>query len=45
MLKDIFTYAYRGSGKYILICCIVLSVIAEIVSLAPLFGAIAGIIL
>jgi hypothetical protein len=45
MLKDIFTYAYRGSGKYILICCIVLSVIAEIVSLAPLFGAIAGILL
>lgn len=45
MLKDIFTYAYRGSGKYILICCVVLSVVAEIVSLAPLFGAIAGLLL
>ena len=45
MLKDIFTYAYRGSGKYILICCIVLSVVAKIVALAPLFGAIAGILL
>lgn len=45
MLKDIFTYAYRGSGKYILICCVVLSIVAEIVSLAPLFGLIAGILL
>ncbi len=45
MLKDIFTYAYRGSGKYILICCIVLSVVAKIAALAPLFGAIAGILL
>lgn len=45
MLKDIFTYAYRGSGKYILICCVVLSVMAEIVSLAPIFGFIASILL
>ncbi|MGC4016344.1 MAG: hypothetical protein QM755_17740 [Luteolibacter sp.] len=45
LLGDIFTYALRGSGKYILITGAVLSVIADLVSLAPLIGILAGLVL
>jgi len=45
LLGDIFTYALRGSGKYILITGAVLSVIADFVSLAPLIGGLAGMVL
>jgi len=45
LLKDIFTYAYRGSGKYVLVVCIVLSVIASLVNFAPVIGAIASLLL
>ncbi len=41
---DILTYAYRGSGKSILITCAILSVLASIASIAPLFGWIASIL-
>ncbi|TAG10136.1 MAG: hypothetical protein EAZ42_04945 [Verrucomicrobia bacterium] len=44
ILKDILTYAYRGSGKYILILCVALSLVAELVSIAPLIGTIASIL-
>ena len=45
ILKDILTFAWRGSGKYVLITCVVLSVIADLARLAPLFGAIATLLL
>lgn len=45
ILKDILTYAYRGSGKYILILCVVLSLIARLAGLAPLVGPIASFLL
>lgn len=41
---DILTYAYRGSGKSILITCAILSVLAAIAGIAPLFGLIASIL-
>ncbi len=40
ILKDIFTYAYRGNGKYILVICAVLSVVAELLHFVPFAGAI-----
>ena len=45
ILKDILTYAYRGSGKYVLIFCVILSVVAELVGFAPLVGPIAALLL
>jgi hypothetical protein len=45
ILKDILTYAYRGSGKYVLIVCVVLSVVAELAGIAPLVGPIAALLL
>jgi hypothetical protein len=41
ILKDIITYAWRGSGKYVLLTCVVLSVIAKLAGIAPVFGGIA----
>lgn len=45
ILKDILTYAYRGSGKYVLILCVVLSLVAKLAGIAPLVGPIAGLLL
>jgi hypothetical protein len=45
ILKDILTYAYRGSGKYVLIVCVVLSVVAKLAGIAPLVGPIAALLL
>lgn len=45
ILKDILTYAYRGSGKYVLILCVALSLIAKLAGIAPLVGPIAGLLL
>ncbi len=45
ILKDILTYAYRGSGKYVLILCVVLSLITKLVGVVPLLGPIAGLLL
>lgn len=45
ILKDILTYAYRGSGKYVLVLCVVLSLIAKIAGIAPLVGPIASLLL
>lgn len=41
VLKDIITYAWRGSGKYVLLTCVVLSVITKLAEIAPIFGWIA----
>jgi hypothetical protein len=45
LLKDILSYAYRGSGKYILILCVVLSLVAKLAGIAPLVGPIAAFLL
>lgn len=45
ILKDILTYAYRGSGKYVLFFCVVLSIVAELAGIAPLVGPIAALLL
>ena len=45
ILQDIVTYAYRGSGKYVLILCVVLSLVAKLAGIAPLFGPIASILI
>lgn len=45
ILKDILTFAWRGRGKYVLITCIVLSIISDLAGLAPLFGGIAKLFL
>lgn len=45
ILKDILSYAYRGSGKYVLIVCVVLSVVAELAGIAPAVGPIAALLL
>ncbi len=45
ILKDILTYAYRGSGKYILLICSGLSIVADLAGLAPLVGIIATLLL
>ena len=45
IFTDIMTFAWRGSGKYLLITCVVLSVIADLASLAPLIGVVAVILL
>ena len=45
ILKDIATYAYRGSGKYIFLMCVILSICAKLVGIAPLVGPIATILL
>lgn len=45
ILKDILTYAYRGSGKYILILCVALSLVAKLAGIAPLVGPVASLLL
>ncbi|RYD39814.1 MAG: hypothetical protein EOP85_15315 [Verrucomicrobiaceae bacterium] len=45
LLKDILTYAVRGSGKYLLLTCVVLSVVADLAGIAPLLGGIAAVLL
>lgn len=45
ILKDIVTYSWRGSGKYVLATCVVLSVIAKLAGIAPLVGWIAALFL
>lgn len=45
LLSDGLTYAFRGSGKYMLILVAVLSVVADLVSLAPLIGGFAKLFL
>jgi len=44
LVIDILTYPYRGSGKYILIMCAILSLIAALSGFAPFFGLIASIL-
>lgn len=41
ILKDILTFAWRGRGKYVLITCMVCSMVADFAGFAPLFGGIA----
>ena len=45
LFGDILSYAYQGGGKYILIICVVLSVVADIASFAPIVGLIAYLVL
>lgn len=45
LLLDILTYAYRGSGKYVLSTCAVLSVVADLAGIAPLVGPVAALLL
>lgn len=45
LLGDVFTYAWRGSGKYVMLSCVVLSVISDLASFAPIFGLIATILI
>lgn len=45
LLKDVLTYAYRGSGKYVLLICAVLSVVAKLAGIAPLLGPVATVLL
>jgi len=45
ILIDIITYAYRGSGKYIFLLCVILSIVAKLAGLAPGIGAFASILL
>ena len=45
VVQDIFGYAVRGSGKYILIFGAIFSVAADLVGIAPLIGWIAGLLL
>ncbi len=45
ILFDIISFAFRGRGKYILIICVVLSLIAKLAGIAPLLGPIASILL
>ena len=43
ILADILSYAFRGTGKYIFIVCVVLSLMSDLTALAfPLLGLIAG---
>lgn len=43
-LTDILTFAWRGSGKYIMATCVVLSLIADLAGLAPGIGGIASLL-
>ena len=45
LVKDILGFAYRGGGKYVLLMCVVLSMVADLVSIAPFVGCIASLIL
>lgn len=45
ILSDSLTYPVRGAGKYLLVIGAVLSIMVDIVSLAPLLGILAGIFL
>ena len=44
-LKDIFTYPFRGSGKYLLIGCAIMSIISELSSYVPILGGLTYLIL
>lgn len=45
LLSDAMTYAFRGSGKYMLVLVAVISIVADLASLAPAIGGIAKLIL
>lgn len=45
IIQDIFTYPFRGSGKYMLLFACVLSVLSKWVAFAPLFGGMASLLL
>lgn len=45
IFKDILTYAFRGSGKYVLIVCVIMSLVAKLAGIAPLVGPIAALLL
>lgn len=45
IIKDILTYPFRGGGKYILLIGVILTLAGNLVSIAPLVGGIAGLLL
>jgi hypothetical protein len=45
VVQDVFTYAFRGSGKYILVIGSIIKVLAIVMSFAPLIGLLANWIL
>ncbi len=45
IFSDILSYPFRGSGKYILLIGAILSLVADLASLAPLVGGIASLFL
>lgn len=45
LIKDIMTFAFRGKGKYLWVSCVVLTVVADLASLAPVLGLIAKILI
>lgn len=45
LLNDIFIYAWRGSGKYVLVTCVILSVISNVVTFVPMLGLVAWLLL
>ena len=45
IIQDIFTYPFRGSGKYMILFGTLLAVAAELAKFAPLFGGIASLFL
>ena len=45
LLNDIFGYAWRGSGKFVLATCVVLSVVADLAGFAPGVGVVAWLLL
>ena len=45
VLEDILTYAWRGTGRWVLVTCVVLSVINKIVAFAGPVGLVASLLL
>jgi len=45
IIQDIFSYPFRGSGKYMILIGTLLAVAAELVKFAPLFGGVASLLL
>lgn len=45
ILRDSISYPIRGSGKYLLLTAAILSVVADLVSFAPMIGLIAWLLI
>ena len=45
LFHDVFTYAFRGKGKYVLFSCVAITMLADLVSFAPVLGLVAFILI